>query len=335
VQNLDVDSYSVLALIAPRPVMTNGGTDTPQGNGDAWQDPRGMFLTGHFASPAWEVIGWPGQIIPSGTVFTSPGSPGAATCITCGPAESVGGTPPYDTAFTTGTVAWRRHSPGHTDTPEWPVFAQWITKYVFDNRPVIAPGQSFTLGDGEVSNVGTVQATDADGDALQNWQFKGGDGVGLFAINRTTGQITVPDASKIDTSRTTPWSLTVMVGDGKLPSHDETVEINPAPIVAGSVQLVSTASLAKNSDGSYTATLTVTNKGTGTAQNVSLNSASLGAAAGSPVPQSLINIPPSEVATTTVSFGANAGASGSAVLEKYSGSYKGGTFSGSLRAILP
>ena len=59
-----------MSLIAPRMVMTNGGTDTPPGNGDAWQDPRGMYLAGALSSPVWEFLGWPGQIIPEGTVFT-------------------------------------------------------------------------------------------------------------------------------------------------------------------------------------------------------------------------------------------------------------------------
>jgi hypothetical protein len=227
VQNLDVDSYSTLSLIAPRAVMTNGGTDTPQGNGDAWQDPTGMFLTGKYASPAWEFLGWMGQVIPAGTLFTSPGLPGASTCVTCGPAESVGGTPPFDVAFTDGTVAYRRHSPGHTDVPDWPTFAQWASRYLNDGRPVIAPGQSFTLGEDTANNVGIVTATDPDsGDTLQSWQVKGGTGAYKFTIDPNTGNVIVADASGIDFANTPSYTLTLFVGDGKLPSHDEVVTIN-------------------------------------------------------------------------------------------------------------
>jgi hypothetical protein len=225
---LDVDSYSTLSLIAPRAVMTNGGTDAPQGVGDAWQDPRGMFLTGHFASPAWELLGWPGQVIPPGTVFTSPGSPGPPTCVTCGPAESVGGTPPFDVAFTDGTVAWRRHSQGHTDVPEWPVFAQWAGKYLKDARPVIASGQTFSLHLLSLGFVGRVRASDPDGDVLSNWQIKGGTGAYRLAIDSETGEITIanPLAVILDLLRgTRSYTLRLMVGDGKLPSHDETVTI--------------------------------------------------------------------------------------------------------------
>ncbi len=226
VANLDVDSYSTLSLIAPRAVMTNGGTDTPQGNGDAWQDPRGMFLTGHFASPAWELLGWPGQIIPAGTAFTSPGAPGLRTCVTCGPAESVGGTPPFNVAFTSGTVAWRRHSQGHTDVPEWPVFAQWAAQYLKDGRPAILPDQSFSLGNAVANVVGQVAGSDPDGDALIDWQVKGGTGAYKFTVDSSSGQIMVADATSIDFVGTASYSLVLMVGDGRLPSHDATVTIS-------------------------------------------------------------------------------------------------------------
>ncbi|HEY0161105.1 MAG TPA: cadherin repeat domain-containing protein [Edaphobacter sp.] len=226
VKYLDVDAYSTLSLIAPRAVMTNGGTDTPQGNGDAWQDPTGMYLTGKFGSPAWEFLGWPGQVIPQGTPFTSPGSPGPRTCVNCGPAEAVNGTPPYDVAFTEGTVAYRRHSQGHTDTPDWPTFAQWSARYLNDGRPVITPGQSFTLGEAPAGTVGKVDATDPDTDPLQQWQVKGGTGAYKFTIDPDTGEIEIADAKEIDFLRASSYTLTLMTGDGKLPSHDETVTIN-------------------------------------------------------------------------------------------------------------
>lgn len=184
-----------------------------------------MFLTGYFASPAWELLGWLGQVIPPGTVFTAPGSPGASNCTTCGPAESQGGTPPFNVPFMDGTVAYQRHTAGHTDTPEWPVFAQWAARYLLDGRPVITPGQSFVLGTGVANIVGAVAGSDPDGDALVNWQVKGGTGAYKFGILPETGQITVADAAAIDYVSTSSYILTLMVGDGRLPSHDETVTI--------------------------------------------------------------------------------------------------------------
>jgi len=108
-----------------------------------------------------------------------------------------------------------------------------------------------------------------------------------------------------------------------------------ANIIPGNIQLITTATLQKLGDGSYRATVTVRNQGTGTVQNVWLTSSTLGSASGTPMPQTLVNIAPSEAATVTVNFPASAGPSGAAVIERYRGSYTGGTFSGSIRATLP
>ena len=105
--------------------------------------------------------------------------------------------------------------------------------------------------------------------------------------------------------------------------------------VAGTVNLVTTAQLSVGGGG-YQGVVTVTNNGAGTAQNVQLNSATLGAASGTPLPQSLGNLAPNGgSATVLVSFPASAGAPGAAVVERYSGTFAGGSFSVSIRAVLP
>jgi hypothetical protein len=216
VEDLDVDVNEVMSLIAPRAVMTNGGTDTPQGYGDAWQDPRGMYLSGKMASPAWELLGWKGQIIPEGTVFTSNPTP-------YGSGESIGGTPPFDTSFIDGTVGYRRHVQGHTDVPEWPVFVTFASKYLNDTRPVIAPGQTLKMRE-PIGEVGYVKGVAGGGGALRNWQIKGGSGAEVFDIDPNSGLVRLSDPSKLDL-RTGSYTLTLMVSDGLLPSHDETVTI--------------------------------------------------------------------------------------------------------------
>ncbi|WP_263383227.1 cadherin repeat domain-containing protein [Granulicella arctica] len=218
VEDLDVDAHAVMALIAPRAVMTNGGTDTPYpGYGDAWQDPRGMYLSGKLASPVWELLGWKGQVIPKGTVFTSNPTP-------YGSGESIGGTPPFDTAFIDGTVGYRRHVQGHTDQPDWPVFVTFASKYLNDVRPVITPGQKFILPLFWEDHVGTVRGTAGGGGGLRDWQIKGGSGATFFTVDRQTGAITIPDRGKLKPF-VDSYSLTLMVSDGILPSHDETVTI--------------------------------------------------------------------------------------------------------------
>ena len=101
------------------------------------------------------------------------------------------------------------------------------------------------------------------------------------------------------------------------------------------MQLVTTTTLAVQSDGSYQATVTVSNTGSSAAQNVVLTSVLLGSASGTPVPQSLGDIAPGGHVTSVVSVPANAGAPGSAAIVKVAGTYTGGTFGGSARTTLP
>ena len=252
VQDLDVDSDDVIALLAPRAVMTNGGTDTPAGNGDAWQDPRGMYLSGALASPTWTLLGWTGNYVPAGTVFTSNPLTWSSTESSGGPngGESIGGTPPFNTAFAgpngpggagSATVAWRRHTAGHTDAPELPVFTQWAAQYLWDVRPVITPGQSFTLPAGSIGSLGTVAGVAGGGGPLQNWQITGGANNGgnnsvnaaeAFAIDPNSANITIADKTLLDAGATT-YALSLMVGDSLLPSTklgvDATVTIQVPP----------------------------------------------------------------------------------------------------------
>ncbi|HVZ31426.1 MAG TPA: HYR domain-containing protein, partial [Polyangiaceae bacterium] len=51
IELLTVDAHSLVALAAPRPVFTNGGTH------DSWTDPRGMWLTQVYATPVYNLLG--------------------------------------------------------------------------------------------------------------------------------------------------------------------------------------------------------------------------------------------------------------------------------------
>ncbi|HEX6471328.1 MAG TPA: cadherin repeat domain-containing protein [Streptosporangiaceae bacterium] len=220
VENLPVDAHSVVSLVAPRVVFINGGTDVPPGFGDAWTDPRGMYLSGAVASQVWNHLGWPGLIVPDGTPFTS------------GPGESIGGTPPIDVAFIDGTVGYRRHHEGHTPNPDWPSFMALAARHFGTSRPVVTPGQRFGLGHARRGTVvGTVRATDADGDALGNWQITGGTGAAAFTIDRDTGAVSLADPRALDRGRAGRGgrgsvTLRVIVDDRRLTSMEETVTID-------------------------------------------------------------------------------------------------------------
>lgn len=105
-------------------------------------------------------------------------------------------------------------------------------------------------------------------------------------------------------------------------------------IVVGTVQLTATAVLSNTGSG-YQAVVTVMNSGTGTAQNVELTAATLGAASGTVVPASLGSIAGGGSASVTVTFPASAGTPGAGTVEKVTGTYTGGSFGGSFRAVLP
>ncbi|MEL6559789.1 MAG: Calx-beta domain-containing protein [Bacteroidota bacterium] len=104
-----------------------------------------------------------------------------------------------------------------------------------DSTPVITASQSFiideNLADG--MSVGTVLATDADAaTTFQSWTILSGntdvdgDLNGAFAINATTGEITVNDSGDLDfESGTTSYTLTLTVSDGDNTSAEETVSI--------------------------------------------------------------------------------------------------------------
>ena len=94
-------------------------------------------------------------------------------------------------------------------------------------------GQSFTLPDYPASSLGTAVGTDGDvADTLQHWQITGGTGAYLFQINEATGEITIPDRSVLD-GNAHSYTLALMVGDGKLPSHVQNVTLNiPADTAA-------------------------------------------------------------------------------------------------------
>jgi predicted extracellular nuclease len=134
------------------------------------------------------------------------------------------------------------------------------------------------------------------------------------------------------------WPL-VNLNDATSPTrisdHDPAVAYFTVPPVAGTVQLMTTATLTQLGDGSYQAAVTVKNNGTGTAQNVTLTGAILGSASGSPLPAALGDVQPGASGSVMIVFPASAGAPGSATAERYTGIYTGGSFSGAIRATLP
>ena len=125
-------------------------------------------------------------------------------------------------------------------------------------------------------------------------------------------------------------SITVVTGAGGGTSNAKTLTILPT-----SLKLTS-STLAKNSDGSYTANLPLKNAGYNTASNVTLTKATLNAVSTTTsLPVSVGAIAAGSSGSASLTFPASAGTSGSVVTLKVSGKFVGGTFSGSLKVKLP
>jgi hypothetical protein len=98
--DMPVDSHELIAMCAPRPVFIGGGTI----EGDGWADPRGMFVAAVAAGPVYKLLGRKDM----------------------GTSEF----PPIETALINGDVAFREHSGGHTDVPNWPTFITFASRYL-------------------------------------------------------------------------------------------------------------------------------------------------------------------------------------------------------------
>ena len=106
--DLPVDNHELIALCAPSPLFIGGGSDAGDGyanpNGDAWADPRGMFLAEVAAGPVYRFLG----------------------AKDLGTAEY----PPAGTALIKGALAFRQHEGGHTPAPNWPYFLEFAARYL-------------------------------------------------------------------------------------------------------------------------------------------------------------------------------------------------------------
>lgn len=96
--DLPVDAHELIALVAPRPVFISAGAE-----GDQWVDARGMFMAAAAAQPVYRLLG----------------------------AKDMGTNdfPPLETGLMAGDIAFRQHSGGHTDQPNWPTFLAFAERH--------------------------------------------------------------------------------------------------------------------------------------------------------------------------------------------------------------
>ena len=106
--DLPVDNHELIALCAPRPIYIAAGSNDGDGyanpSGDAWADPRGMFLAEVAAGPVYKLLG----------------------------AKDLGTRemPPIGTSLASGDLAFRQHLGGHLMAPDWPYFLDFAARYL-------------------------------------------------------------------------------------------------------------------------------------------------------------------------------------------------------------
>jgi hypothetical protein len=116
--DLPVDGHMLIALCAPRPVLVTVGSNTgPIGSntaGDWWADPTGTFMATAAAAPVYALLG------------DKPLAPANV-----GPTDipAVPSMPAAETALTGGALAFRQHTGGHADAPNWPTFLDMAARY--------------------------------------------------------------------------------------------------------------------------------------------------------------------------------------------------------------
>ncbi|WP_254512713.1 cadherin domain-containing protein [Anatilimnocola floriformis] len=96
-----------------------------------------------------------------------------------------------------------------------------------NSAPTIAP-QTFSVAENSANGaaVGTVVANDVDASDSKSFAITAGNSSGAFAINASTGAITVANGSLLNFEATPSYSLTVSVTDGGSLSASATITIN-------------------------------------------------------------------------------------------------------------
>jgi hypothetical protein len=148
-----------------------------------------------------------------------------------------------------------------------------------------------------------------------------------------------PALSTTATTSSPVGTYPITAAQGRITDANYTYAFVPGTlnvVAAPTILLTWTAPLSGSASMGYTATVKVTNNGTGTASNVTLTGATLGSVSGTPLPRTLGTLAAGGgFATVTVNFPGSAGANGAAVIEKMSLTYTGGSAGGSAHATLP
>ncbi|MCD9460038.1 choice-of-anchor D domain-containing protein [Marinibactrum halimedae] len=101
------------------------------------------------------------------------------------------------------------------------------------NAPVITAGQTFTVAENaaNAASLGTLAATDADGaTTFSNWAITAGNTAGVFALDASSGELTIASNTNLDAETSASYSLTITVSDGVNTSAAQTITVDVTDI---------------------------------------------------------------------------------------------------------
>lgn len=95
-----------------------------------------------------------------------------------------------------------------------------------NQKPVISPAQTFSVSENSAVGfaVGTLSASDADSNPLSGWTILSGNSSGAFALDSSTGQLTV--LGNLNYEATPLYTLSITVSDGTATSDPVDVTVN-------------------------------------------------------------------------------------------------------------
>ncbi|HYO60667.1 MAG TPA: cadherin domain-containing protein, partial [Actinomycetota bacterium] len=97
-----------------------------------------------------------------------------------------------------------------------------VTLNNVNDAPVVAD-QTYSVAENSANgtSVGTPTVTDQDAAQTHGWSITGGNSGSAFAINATTGEITVADVGELDFEDVQQWVLTVRAEDNGTPAKSD------------------------------------------------------------------------------------------------------------------
>jgi len=127
--------------------------------------------------------------------------------------------------------------------------------------------------------VGTVTATDPDASETLTYSITAGNTGSAFAINSSTGQITVNDTSAVDFETTPTFNLTIEVSDAGLLTDTATITINLSDVNDSPIINNQSLSIAENSANlSVVGTVTATDQDAGDTLTYTITAGNTGSA---------------------------------------------------------